>query len=103
MRQEDGTRDIGMIKDIFFVYDVERILRIPCSRNVGEYKWCWIDDEKGVYTVKTGYKRLMGVMNQPINQVQFNWQKLWNMRIPPKVKNFVWRVFFNCLPTLDNF
>lgn len=27
---------------------------------------------------------------------------LWNLKMPPKVKNFVWRSFHNCLPCMDN-
>lgn len=100
---ENGKWDVEVLRDIFSEQDVNRILRIPRCSSMREDQWCWLDDEKGVYTVKTGYKRLMGVPNQTlISQDSFNWKKLWNMLIPPKVKNFIWRVLFNCLPTLDN-
>lgn len=69
-----------------------------------EDRWFWLDDEKGVYTVKSGYKSVIGLINSSAtSQVEFNWQKLWNLLIPPKVKNFIWRAYYNCLPTLDNF
>lgn len=31
-----------------------------------------------------------------------NWKRLWRIRVPPKVRNFLWRVAHNCLPTRDN-
>jgi hypothetical protein len=27
-----------------------------------------------------------------------NWAQLWRLKIPPKVQNFAWRCFKNCLP-----
>lgn len=29
------------------------------------------------------------------------WRKMWNLKIPPKVKNFLWRAVSDCLPTRD--
>lgn len=29
------------------------------------------------------------------------WRKLWNLKISPKVKHFLWRACTNCLPTKD--
>ncbi|XP_060969533.1 uncharacterized protein LOC133036804 [Cannabis sativa] len=28
------------------------------------------------------------------------WRKFWYLKIPPKVKNFLWRALSNCVPTL---
>ncbi|KAL6506664.1 hypothetical protein OROHE_022496 [Orobanche hederae] len=30
-----------------------------------------------------------------------DWKKLWRLKIPPKVKNFLWRAAHNCLPTKE--
>ncbi|XP_074342024.1 uncharacterized protein LOC141679422 [Apium graveolens] len=29
------------------------------------------------------------------------WRKIWNLKIPPKIKSFSWRASTNCLPTRD--
>ncbi|KAK2372345.1 hypothetical protein QL285_073486 [Trifolium repens] len=31
--------------------------------------------------------------------VEGNWQALWNLRVPPKVRNLMWRLARNCVPT----
>lgn len=30
------------------------------------------------------------------------WRNFWQLKIPPKVKMFLWRALTNCLPTLTN-
>lgn len=92
-----------MINDIFSEQDAARILRIPRSICIKDDMWFWLDDEKGCYTVKSGYKRLTWAFTpSTTDQVEFNWQRLWILLIPLKVKNLIWRVYHNCLPTLDN-
>lgn len=50
--------DIDLLRDIFQANDVERILKISVSYSGAEDTWTWLDDEKGAYTVKSGYRRL---------------------------------------------
>ncbi|KAL5555881.1 hypothetical protein UlMin_038117 [Ulmus minor] len=30
------------------------------------------------------------------------WQSLWNLKVPPKIKIFLWRLFQNAIPTRAN-
>lgn len=30
------------------------------------------------------------------------WAKIWNLKVPPKVLTFIWRIFQNALPSGDN-
>jgi len=32
-------------------------------------------------------------------KVQGSWNLIWKLKIPPKVKQFIWRICRNCLPT----
>ncbi|XP_019168854.1 PREDICTED: uncharacterized protein LOC109164760 [Ipomoea nil] len=60
--------------------------------------WFWEGDITGNYSVRSGYRRLGGDL-APSSPV---WSRLWNLKIPPNWKNFMWRALSNILPTLDN-
>lgn len=95
--------DCDLMRDIFIQEDVEKILKIPISLMNQEDKWIWLGDNKGQYTVKSGYRVLSRAFPQfYVGNPSFNWLKLWNLAIPPTLKNFVWRVLHECLPTLEN-
>lgn len=94
--------DIDYLKELFTQEEVERILKIPISNSQQEDRWMWLEDNKGQYTVKSGYRLLSRSFPQFSSGNGFNWLKLWNLAIPPKVKNFLWRVLHNCIPTLEN-
>ena len=38
----------------------------------------------------------------PSSQVSKWWKTLWRLNIPPKVKTFIWRVYSNVVPSMDN-
>lgn len=50
--------DLEVLRDIFSEQDVVRIMRIPRSCRVRPDSWLWINDDKGTYSVKSGYKCL---------------------------------------------
>lgn len=55
-----------------------------------------------MYSVKSAYTLIQE--SKTYQQVDGNtkfWKCLWNLKIPPKVKNFMWRAVTNCLPTKD--
>ncbi|KAH0731345.1 hypothetical protein KY289_002533 [Solanum tuberosum] len=56
--------------------------------------------KKGRYTVKSGYSELHNATTL-IPNGQF-WWKIWKLKMPPKVLNFVWRALIGVLPTGDN-
>jgi hypothetical protein len=72
----------------------------------------WHYDKKGVFSVKSAYH--LG-MNSRANQkggiaasstepvdASPQWQKIWNINLPGKIKIFLWRFAYNSLPTRMN-
>uniref|UniRef100_A0A803PWE1 Reverse transcriptase zinc-binding domain-containing protein n=1 Tax=Cannabis sativa TaxID=3483 RepID=A0A803PWE1_CANSA len=54
----------------------------------------------GFHSVKSLYSFLQQERegDVPVLSTGF-WNKLWKIRVPPKVKDFIWRASSNCLPT----
>lgn len=60
----------------------------------------WRDEKNGKYSVKSGYKliRNIGIMSSTATPI--NWKLLWKLKVQAKIRNFLWRAFSSCLPTL---
>ncbi|XP_019176340.1 PREDICTED: uncharacterized protein LOC109171740 [Ipomoea nil] len=88
--QETGTWDYHLLTDIFKPDDVSRILKIPVSQ---EYKdqWYWHGDPNGYYSVKNGYRRIIGNYDSSMNSGFNKWLTLWKQKIPPKWRIFIWK------------
>ncbi|KAK9092696.1 hypothetical protein Syun_027607 [Stephania yunnanensis] len=65
--------------------------------------WMWRGDPKGVYTVQSRYKAIVGLISQNSNHQQFEfWPQLRRLNVPPNIKNLLWRAVQNTLPTTKN-
>lgn len=81
---------------MFTARDAKLILSIPLLATNKEDKLIWAMEDKGIFTVKSCYRALM--QNWPREEIKA-WTKVWNMKLPPKVKVFFWQTCTNCLPT----
>ncbi|KAK1355657.1 hypothetical protein POM88_048913 [Heracleum sosnowskyi] len=70
--------DYDLLRDIFNQEDVERIVKIPVAHtNQGADKWIWLEDVKGLYTVKSGYRLLSNSLPQfSASNLSFKWLRL---------------------------
>lgn len=95
--------DLDIIHDIFEERGADLILSIELGDNKKD-TWYWRRYEKmGHYSVKSAYIRLQenkGNHNTVDNSGL--WRKLWQLKLPSKIKNFLWRAVSRCLPTKDN-
>ncbi|XP_031131938.1 uncharacterized protein LOC116033325 [Ipomoea triloba] len=95
-----GTWDPSILQDIFTTSDVARIRRVPVNLHY-EDSWFWYGDPRGCYTVKEGYRCIIGeVVWQPGTYAK--WLQLWKIKCPAKWKMFLWRALSNVLPTTTN-
>ncbi|XP_031124165.1 uncharacterized protein LOC116026879 [Ipomoea triloba] len=95
-----GTWDHSIIHDIFEHDDVTRILKVPVAPHY-EDSWFWQGDPRGIYSVKDGYKRIMGEYHTAPGNFD-RWLHIWKIKCPAKWRIFLWRALSNVLPTTTN-
>lgn len=54
---------------------------------------------RGKYTVKSGYNYLCSSFKAVVGPPVTNWSFVWSLKIPPKIRNFLWRALSENLPT----
>ncbi|KAK0577517.1 hypothetical protein LWI29_034297 [Acer saccharum] len=102
-----GSWNVELINSIFCVDDVTAILSIPLSRSRVKDSYQWHYDQTGSFTAKSGYKvgcsRLTDVESSHSSSFSSTssswWNSLWQLKVPTKIKFFVWRACNNMLPT----
>ncbi|KAL8131971.1 hypothetical protein AgCh_007755 [Apium graveolens] len=92
--------DVDVVKDVFIDRDAKLILSIPL-RDADSDCWFWKWDKKGQYTVRSAYTAIQEVKQSYIQNDSISWKKLWNAKVPLKVKHFIWSAVRNILPTKD--
>lgn len=98
--------DMLKINNIFWPVDRDLVTGIPLSFNVVEDTVMWHFDRNGIFTVKSCYKAIKN--NAPAancsspGSLQSWWSFLWSLKIPNKIKVFIWRCYHDILPSLNN-
>lgn len=95
---EVNTRawDREVIHDIVNNRDEELILKIPLPVGDRNDTWFWCLETEGNFTVRSVYRMLQGEHALPHKRF---WNKVWSLKLPGKVTNFLWRVSRSWLPT----
>ncbi|XP_058727076.1 uncharacterized protein LOC131598498 [Vicia villosa] len=87
--------------------DVSHISSIPLSFHLPEDKLIWHHESNGEYSVRSAYHIQGGMRNTDrpgSSSLDYHgfWKQLWKLKVNPKIKNFMWRVIKNILPTKEN-
>lgn len=90
--------DAEAINDIFHPRDTNLILSIPLSTQDRNDKLIWAKEDNGNFSVKSCYKAIMGELPE---DTKLDWSFIWNLKIPPRAKIFIWQVCSNIVPTAD--
>ncbi|XP_060968285.1 uncharacterized protein LOC133035872 [Cannabis sativa] len=96
----DTSWDYSLVNDMFNPRDAHLILGIPLSSIPAEDCWSWKGEKSYFFSVRSAYDLLQ--ISKHGQQRQSNsgfWHKFWHLKIPLKVKNFMWRAVTNALPT----
>lgn len=98
MQENCRSWDYDTLLELFNDRDKCLILQIPLSTRLTEDKWYWVLDNDGNFSVRSCYRKLRG--ERAFTYKEF-WKKLWKLKLPGKVLNFLWRACRNVLPTAE--
>ncbi|KAF4352138.1 hypothetical protein F8388_012262 [Cannabis sativa] len=92
--------DEDVLSDVLTTRDQELVWKIPLSTDVESDGWFWRKESSELFTVRSAYA-ILQQQKTSMEQPNFSgaWTKLWQLKLPPKVKDFLWRVCTNSLPT----
>jgi hypothetical protein len=101
-----ATWDREKLMESFTPMDV--IMSIPLSTRRQEDFWAWHLEKRGVFSVRSAYKMLahrkflarnVGASNKQVAEKE--WSTLWGIKVPSKVRVFLWRLARCSLPSKD--
>ncbi|KAL8127779.1 hypothetical protein AgCh_014632 [Apium graveolens] len=92
--------NVRLIRDRFVKEDAAVILAVPIPRREVMDRVAWTDSPDGIYSAKSGY-RFWYNLKFETNAVpqSVGWKKVWHLRIPNKIKVFIWKFLRNVVPT----
>jgi ribonuclease HI len=92
--------DDNKIYSLFSLEVAQDILTVPLFDLVREDKLIWSEEKDGVYSVRSGYRKIMEAKNRGYRlERDDGWSSIWKIRAPPKTKHLLWRICKECLPT----
>ncbi|KAL9426467.1 hypothetical protein AB3S75_033282 [Citrus x aurantiifolia] len=96
----------GLIHRHFATIDAEAIVKIPLPRRPREDEVIWHFNRKGQYSVKSGYQIALNLKfpARPTSSAakQNQWNSIWLLTLPEKIRIFAWRAAKNLLPSAEN-
>lgn len=99
--------DEELIRSVFSSVGVSRILQIPLRVDIVEDFVAWNHTRSGYFSVRSSYhvefdhqygqQTLLtdGARSVKVNEI---WKDTWRLKVPGKVKHFVWKVLRGVLP-----
>jgi hypothetical protein len=102
-----GQWDATLLSDLFNPVDAGRILQIPIHNQGFNDSVAWNLTPHGRFTVQSAYyaqwRQQFGASSGQLalpgrSAINLVWKTAWKVKIPSKVKKFVWRVLHGILP-----
>lgn len=83
---------VDLLHQLFPLEDVHSIINTPLYKEVEEDRRVWRYDKRGAYTVKSAYRLCMTIAEHNNEwRVAGDWDALWKLKVPPKIRVFLWR------------
>ena len=103
-----GWWNLGLIDQCFYPPDTQNIISLPFCITHQTDTFVWPVERNGSYSVKLGNKtlcedQLIGGLETDVAETQRNlWKGVWKLKVPGKIKHFLWKFCTNSLPTKEN-
>lgn len=101
--------DMAKITQLIPNESIRKVLATPINTHLAEDTTFWPYSKDGVYNVKSGYKIAHyevgegGSIDNPSSPSEKQlWKSIWNAKVMLKIKNFIWRLVSDALPTKAN-
>ncbi|XP_012853800.1 PREDICTED: uncharacterized protein LOC105973324 [Erythranthe guttata] len=105
-----NTWNVELIREHFWDIDQNRILEVPIGSVYAKDRWVWHYSKNGLFSVRSCYHVVMqGTQNSNGNcrggiestsgLHPWRWQLIWKVKVPPKIKVFLWYACWGILPT----
>ncbi|XP_058783721.1 uncharacterized mitochondrial protein AtMg00310-like [Vicia villosa] len=80
----------------------QKVFSTPLFDSVQVDKLYWQLERNGRFSVRSAYRYCI---NEAIDtshlRIEERWNLIWNIKTSPRVKNFLWRLCRNCVPTCN--
>jgi hypothetical protein len=94
----------------FIPMDIETIRSIPLGTVSHDDIWAWHFEKNGIFSVRSAYRMLVntekireawleGRASSSANNDHKSWSSLWKIKVPAKIRVFLWRLSHQSLPT----
>ena len=103
-----GVWKSGDVKQVFLPHEALMILGIPLSPRSPLDRVIWAHTQSGLFTTKSAYELLVNSStagnagSSVLDPQKRFWRGVWQLRVPEKIKHFMWRACNNALPTKCN-
>ena len=90
-----------LIRKILLPHDVDEVLKIRLPQSTSEDFIAWYFERSGVFSVRSAYRLAVNEneANRDLGQSSTSqagerkiWSVLWKANVPPKIRNFGWRL-----------
>jgi len=92
--------NVPLLNSIFNEQIVEHIITTPLYPPVHDDRLVWKKESNDEYSVRSVYRLCMNeLLDTSHFKVEGTWDLIWRLKVPPRVRNLIWRICRNCLPT----
>jgi hypothetical protein len=100
MNLYDKSWNAQVVRQVFSTDIADKILHTPLIPQVEKDTIVWKAERHGRYSVRSAYRLCVTeLVDSSYLWRPGYWSGIWNLKVPPKVKNLIWRMCRGCLPT----